>query len=641
MLEFLAYLLTFIVNPCYALLGNWWLAILLFTIIIKILLMPMSLWCQKNSIVMVQLMPELNRIKAKYFGDRESISEKQNQLYHEKHYHPLLSLVPLAVQVLILFGLVDVIHGITDYGAPGTALLGMVPVADGGISWFMPLAAGLSAVIMGYAQNRINPLQREQTTAEKNLTNGLSIGLSLILGVFVAQGMGFYWVCSNLTSIGIQALCNVIIKPAKYIDYEALVESRAELSRIDSLDADRAKKWYQSDPLAKREKADYRRFFHVVNKHLVFYSEKSGYYKYYQGAIEWLLANSDVTIHYVTNDPDDRIFELARVQPRIRPYYIGPKRIITLMMKMDAAFVVMTLEELDNYYIKRSYVDKDTRYIYMFHHMTSTHMTAHKGAYDNYDDLLCVGQHQIDELRRNAELHDVRKQNLIPCGYDLLDRDIAAYEKMEARGGQNARPTILIAPSWNDDNLLDLCIDDILSRLLGHGWRVIVRPHPEYTKRYRPRWEALLARYGDVEAEELYFERDFSSDETIFTSDLLITDWSSVAYEFSFSTKKPTIFIDTPMRVGNPDYEEFGIEPTDISLRNEVGVSLPPDDLSALTDTASAMLSDPASWREKITRVTERTVFNLGHAGEVAGEYILEQILQAQDTQGGDGDDAA
>ena len=38
-------------------------AILLFTVIIKIVLMPLSLWCQWNSIVMVKIMPELNRIK--------------------------------------------------------------------------------------------------------------------------------------------------------------------------------------------------------------------------------------------------------------------------------------------------------------------------------------------------------------------------------------------------------------------------------------------------------------------------------------------------------------------------------------------------------------------------------------------------
>ena len=176
-MEALAWLLSLILQPCYAISGNWWIAILLFTIIVKIILIPMSLWCQKNSIVMVQLMPALNRLKMKYYGDRETIGEEQNKLYKEQHYHPMLSLIPLAVQIIILFGLVDVIHTITDGGAPGTEFLGQIPFEDGGAAWIMPLFAGLSAIIMGFAQNRINPLQREQSRAEKNMTNGLSIGL--------------------------------------------------------------------------------------------------------------------------------------------------------------------------------------------------------------------------------------------------------------------------------------------------------------------------------------------------------------------------------------------------------------------------------------------------------------------------------
>ena len=200
-MQYLADLFSLIVGPCYALTQNWWLAILLFTVIIKIVLMPMALWVQKNSIVMVQLMPDLNHIKVRYFGDAEAIGERQTALYKEKHYHPMLSLIPLAIQIIILFGLVDVIHGITDGGAPGTEFLGSVPVENGGLSWVMPVLAGLSAVIMGYAQNHLNPLQKEQTRLEKNTTNGLSIALSFFLGMFVAAGMAFYWICSNLLSI--------------------------------------------------------------------------------------------------------------------------------------------------------------------------------------------------------------------------------------------------------------------------------------------------------------------------------------------------------------------------------------------------------------------------------------------------------
>lgn len=627
MMEALATALSFIMQPCYDLTGNWWIAILLFTVIVKIILMPMALWCQKNAIVMVQLMPDLNRLKIKYFGDSETIGEKQNELYKEKHYHPMLSLVPLAVQIVILFGLVDVIHSITDHSAPGTEFLGMVPVEDGGISWVMPLLAGLSAIIMGFAQNRINPLQREQSRMEKNTTNGLSIALSFVLGIFVAAGMAFYWICSNLTSIAVQALCNAIIKPKKYIDYEDLNTTRDELEALNSL-SKKTTKWYQRDPLAKREKRDYKRFFKTVDKHIVFYSERSGFYKYFEGAIQWLLAHSDVRIHYVTNDPNDQIFALAQQQPRIFPYYIGEKKAITLLMKMDADIVVATLEDFDNFYLKRSYVRDDITYVFMFHHATSTHLTPHVNAFDHYDVIMCAGPHQVQEIRRTEELKGLPPKELVEYGYDLMDKEIVAYSAMEHP--PKGRPVVLIAPSWQEDNMLDLCIDEMLEQVIGRGYRIIVRPHPEYIKRYGARWEALQQRFASVPSDELYFESDFSSSDSIFAADVMVTDWSSISCEFSFTTLKPTLFIDTPMKVGNPDWEEWGIEPTDLSLRNEIGTSLKPEEIQLFGETVDGMIASPERWRAQIEDVRRHFLFNLGTSAEVAGEFLLSKILQKQ-----------
>ena len=634
MLEMLANVLNIIVQPCYDLTGNWWLAILLFTVIIKIILLPMSLWCQWNSIIMVQLMPDLNRIKVKHFGDQETIGEAQNALYKEKHYHPLLTLVPLIVQILILFGLVEVIHGITDYGAPGTELLGMVPIEDGGISWIWPVLAGLSAVVMGFAQNRINPLQKEQSRAEKNLTNGLSIALSLFLGVFVAAGMAFYWVCSNLMAVVIQALCNIIIKPKKYIDYDDLAESRDVLNDLESIGAEHKRKWYQSNPLAKREKADYKRFFNVVDKHIVFYSEGSGFYKYFQGVIDYLLENSNVIIHYVTNDPDDQIFSIAMEKPRIRPYYIGEKKAITLMMKMDADIVVATLEDLETYYIKRSYVRKDIKYIFIPHHMTSFIMLCPLGAVAHYDAIMCAGPHQKNETIVEEEAEGFPKKELIEYGSPLLEKDIARYEALAKK--ENDRPTILIGPSWQEDNILDSCIDDILKSLLGHGWRIVVRPHPEYTKRYKARWKALQSRYEGVSSDELYFEKDFSSDETIYTSDILLTDWSSLCCEFSFSTLKPTIFIDTPMKVGNKDWKKYDTIPVDISLRNQIGRSFEPTECIKIAEAVEEMISNSLEWSVEIKRIRDGFIYNLGSSIEVGGEYILSEIIAKQKEREGE-----
>ena len=67
------------------------------------------------------------------------------------------------------------------------------------------------------------------------------------------------------------------------MDYARLEESRRQLESIEALGSGGKK---QTRAEARRERLDYNRFFSVVNKHLVFYSESSGFYKYYKGIIE-------------------------------------------------------------------------------------------------------------------------------------------------------------------------------------------------------------------------------------------------------------------------------------------------------------------------------------------------------------------
>ena len=107
--------LGYVMYFCYYLLHNYGLAIILFTLISKIVLLPVSVWVQKNSIKMVKMQPEINRIKAKHFGDADRIADEQSQIFKREKYNPLASLIPLAVQIILLMGLVEVIYHPLDY----------------------------------------------------------------------------------------------------------------------------------------------------------------------------------------------------------------------------------------------------------------------------------------------------------------------------------------------------------------------------------------------------------------------------------------------------------------------------------------------------------------------------------------------
>ena len=145
--------LIWLINGCYAFCHNYWIAILLFTLLTKVILLPLSIWVQKNSIKTVRMEPELNHIKATYFGNSDKISEEQYKLFKKEKYSPLLDLVPLFVQLALLMGVVEAVKRGTDLTA--------IPMQTGGITLLMPLFAALSAFVMCYVQNKINVLQAE------------------------------------------------------------------------------------------------------------------------------------------------------------------------------------------------------------------------------------------------------------------------------------------------------------------------------------------------------------------------------------------------------------------------------------------------------------------------------------------------
>lgn len=618
-------------SVCYYLGGENYLAtIVIFTLLTKIVLLPISIWTQKNGIKMVKMQPQLNMIRVNFFGDKDAIAEETAALYKKQKYNPFVGTVPLIIQIVILLGIIDVVK-IPEYAGLSSAdmIMGNIsffvyPNQVGGAYWGMPFLAGISALALGVAQNRLNPLQSEQSKWGQFGTMALSVGISLALGAYVPVGVGCYWICSNLMSILQQIVLNLVINPKKYIDHRFLEESRKRLDELQNFGS--TDKKTKKNPNAAREKADYKRFFSVTNKHLVFYSENNGFYKYFENVIDYLLEHSNIVIHYITSDPDDTIFIKAEENNRIRGYYIGEKRLITLMMKMDADMVVMTMADLENYHYKRSYIRKDIEYVYMFHYPLSTHMVLHTGALDHYDTIMCVGEFQIPEIRKQEELSNLPEKKLVLSGYGQLEKLQKQYD--ETMIEHSGKKKVLIAPSWQEENILDSCLDALLRELLGKGYDVAVRPHPEYVKRYSARMDAIVNRYKDYAGNDLSFELDFTSNESIFNSDVVITDWSGTAFEFSFVTGKPSVFINTPMKINNPDYVKLGIEPLEITLRNKVGITLEPDHLAGCSEVISELIEKQKAYIDKNIELRNQYISNYGHSGEVAGEYIIGRLQE-------------
>ena len=107
--------LGWIMRGCFALTKSYGWSIIIFTFLTKIILFPLSLLTQKNSIKMVQMMPEENALKIKYIDDKDKLADERLALYKKYKYNPMLSTVPLLLQIPLVLGLVYVIYRPLSY----------------------------------------------------------------------------------------------------------------------------------------------------------------------------------------------------------------------------------------------------------------------------------------------------------------------------------------------------------------------------------------------------------------------------------------------------------------------------------------------------------------------------------------------
>ena len=140
----------------------------------------------------------------------------------------------------------------------------------------------------------------------------------------------------------------------------------------------------------------------------------------------------------------------------------------------------------------------------------------------------------------------------------------------------------------------------------------------------KEKFEKLKEDYKNDKTVEI--QTDFSSNDTVFNADLLITDWSSICYDYAFTTKKPVLFINTPTKIMNPNYKDIKVEPINIWCRSTIGKELDLNNLDTIEKTVESMLKSSREYEKKISEITKEYVYNLGTSGQKGAEYIIDCI---------------
>jgi len=351
---------------------------------------------------------------------------------------------------------------------------------------------------------------------------------------------------------------------------------------------------------------------------IVIYSEGAGYWTHFEPIVRHLFADYPHQLVYLTSDENDPV--LADPLPGIRAFYIGSGSVRTMLFaSLEAKVVVMTMPDLQTYYIKRS--PQVGHYVYIHHSMASCHMIYKEQAFDHFDSIFCVGPHHVKEIRAREKQAGLPAKNLVQHGYGRLDLMLEKISHMGRRPAcpKDLRGRVLIAPSWGENSLLERTGGDFIGPLLEDGYQVTLRPHPQTKKLYPGVVESLLANYG---AHKYFFlDENMDSMQSLFEADVMISDWSGAAIEFAFAFERPVLFIDVPRKVNNPRYDALSIEPIEAEIRNRVGRVLAETELNKVPETVETLINGEIN-RGKLIAEREKWVFNVGESGQTGAREL-------------------
>jgi YidC/Oxa1 family membrane protein insertase len=359
-----------------------------------------------------------------------------------------------------------------------------------------------------------------------------------------------------------------------------------------------------------------------AQRRVVFYSEGRPYWVHLEAVLREFLESIDVPVCYISSSEDDPGLRFDHCNLKTFKVDDGGVR-NWLFEGLDADVVVMTMPDLHSYQIKRS--RHRVHYVYVQHSLISLHMAYRKAAFDHFDTVFCAGPHHVKEIRAMEAKYNLPAKNLFEHGYGRLD---AILEEAGRRGPRSreeaAPPHVLIAPSWGHETIIERIGGDVVRTLLSDGFKVTLRPHPLTIRFARAEIDQIVRLHG---SEPMFaLEDKVDSQDSLHQSDLMISDWSGAALDYSFGQRKPVLFVDVPRKVNNVDYEEIGIEPFEVWIRDKIGRRISLDEIGLIGEYARDLLAAPPVAAGDIEAIRESNVFNVTASG-VAGAREIRRLL--------------
>lgn len=330
-------------------------------------------------------------------------------------------------------------------------------------------------------------------------------------------------------------------------------------------------------------------------------------------------------IVYLTSSQDDPVFDCG--YEHVQAKFIGEdNKAFAHLNFLNANILLSTTPGLDVYQWKKS--KEVDCYIHMFHAPNDVTLYRMFGI-DYYDSILVSGAYQEKDIRALEQMRNLPAKDIHTIGIpymDVMADRLKAVSQNEAStnssAGNNSQKTVLLAPSWGPSAIFSVYGGKIIEKLLSTGYHVIVRPHPQSFKSEKDMLDKLMAEFP--ESEQLEWNRDNDNFEVLRRSDILISDFSGVIFDFALIYDKPVIYTDPKFDLS--PYDAWWMETPlwTLSALPRLGKELTEENMEHITDLIDACLNDP-SYEISRQTVKAETWEYMGQGAERTVDYLLRK----------------
>ena len=251
----------YVINWLYGLVGDWGLAIVLITIIFRILILPITIRQMKSSASMQKMQPKIKEIQTKYADDRVRQQQEMAKIYSDSKFNPLSGCLPMLLQMPIFMALFQVLReleslisaaGYPDSVLPASFYSILPDLSHSAGDVFSFTLEGILAclpylvMLLIFSVSMLVPMLLNKNFDRNNLMiTGMMSVMMLWLGWGSPAGVLLYWDTSSIIGIGQQLVMNQLNKRK-----EAAIEE--EMADITPVKVEVVRKEHKSRPRKSR-----------------------------------------------------------------------------------------------------------------------------------------------------------------------------------------------------------------------------------------------------------------------------------------------------------------------------------------------------------------------------------------------------